>query len=460
MFAVIALVAFVTSVDNTIVATAAPSIAAELGLGLTATQWVTLGYMLPFAGLLLAGGAVIDRWGARPVLSAGLAVFGVGAIVGGLAGSAFVLITGRAVQGAAAALVVPATLSLLRTSVAPGKRPTGVAIWTASLAVALAAGPAIGGAVSEHLGWSWIFFGNVPFAVAPLLIIARLRVGRADPEQSSTLAPTALALGCAAMVLGTAALVGLGDHAAYGPVPWTAFAGAALIASVLFVHHDRRSHHPIVPRSLLRTRPIAGGLVVQLLWGLGVSGAFFFTPMAHQAALGIGPTAAAVPLVLVAVALVLATPFVAPAVRVFGPRATVAAGLIAVAAGLFAVAAVNHLPAVGPRIPGLILVGAGSAFTTPLTSHALDAAPESRSGTVSGLLTASRELSSALGVALIGAVLAVVARGDGLAVGYTAGLVVAGALELLAALAAALMLAPRTGVVREAQSDSRACSPT
>ncbi|NBH09433.1 MFS transporter, partial [Amycolatopsis sp. SID8362] len=159
---------------------------------------------------------------------------------------------------------------------------------------------------------------------------------------------------------------------------------------------------------LTGNRVFTGSLGLQLLWGLGISGIFFFTPLLHQEFLGLGPVGAGLPLVLVAVAVIAATPLVPRAVARHGPLRTVAGGLAVVGAGLLALAAVNRIPDVWPRVPGLVLIGAGSAFTVPMTSHALDVVAERHSGTASGLLTAARELSSALGVALIGAVLTAV----------------------------------------------------
>jgi MFS family permease len=445
---IIALVAFVTALDNTVVATAAPSIAADLRLGLAATQWITLGYMLPFAGLLLTTGTIVDRYGAGVVLRVGLAAFGGGALLAGGTRSEALLITARVLQGAAAALLVPATLSLVRNNLPERRRQAGAATWTAALAAALAAGPVVGGAISQYFGWSWIFFSNVPFALAGLLLAIGLPTAPARADERIN--ARGMLLAALTMVFGTAALVGLGDHRAYGPVPWTVFAAAAVLGATVFVLEDRRSARPIIPSTLLRRRFFTGGLVIQVLWGLGVSGVFFFTPLVHQRWLGLAPGAAALPLVAVAVALVLATPFVGGAVRRLGPGVAVAAGLFAVAAGLFAIAMVNHIPEVAPRIPGLVLIGAGSAFTVPLTTCALDVVSEEQSGIASGVLTAGREFSSALGVALIGAVLATVSAvgattatdtgvtglpaARSLADGYTVGLLVAAALELLAAL--------------------------
>ncbi|MEQ0559783.1 MFS transporter [Amycolatopsis sp. NEAU-NG30] len=446
---VIALGAFVTTLDNTIVAAGVPSIARDLALDLGALQWVALGYMLPFAGLLPVAGALVDRWGRRRALTAALLGFGAGAAAGGLAQSAWLLVAARVLQGTAAAFLLPGLLSLLRTNLDARGRTLGAAVWTACLAAALALGPALGGVLSEYLGWPWIFFVNLPFVAALLVLLpgavppGRLAAPRAPPA-------AAMVLVTASLVLVTTALAEPGVR-----VPLLA-AGAA--CGVAFLVRERRARERLVPAALTGNRVFTGSLALQLLWGLGISGIFFYTPLLHQEFLGLGPLGAGAPLALVAVAVVAATPLVPVAVTRLGPHRTVALGLAVVGAGLLGLAAVNHVPELWPRIPGMVLIGAGSAFTVPMTSHALDVVAERHSGTASGLLTAARELSGALGVALIGAVLTSVrgARlaagtppGAALAGGYTAGLLAAAALTLAGVLPAVRVLRARTSSPRD-----------
>ncbi|MEU3625406.1 MFS transporter [Amycolatopsis coloradensis] len=445
--AMIALGAFVTTLDNTIVAAGAPSIARDLALDLPALQWVSIGYMLAFAGLLPVAGTLVDRWGQAATLRAGLLTFGAGAAAGGLATTAWLVISARVLQGAAAAFLVPALLSLLRTNLDARRRALGATVWTACLAVALALGPTLGGVLSEYLGWSWIFFVNLPFVAAMLVLLRTLDTTGRDRGSKARPAVLSMLVVTTGMVLVTAAVVELG----------VVLGAAGVGFAIWFVRRERRARERLVPAELTGHRVFTGALIVQLLWGLGVSGVFFFTPLLHQESLGLGPMLAGLPLVAVAVAVVAATPLVPWAVPRFGPHRTVAAGLALVAAGLLAVAAVNHVPEVLPRLSGLVLIGAGSALTTPLTSHALEIVAEKHAGAASGLLTASRELSSALGVALIGAVLTVVrtaklgeGHGPALADGYTAGLLTAAALQLVGALLALRLLSGQTG-----QSPSR-----
>ncbi len=443
---VVTLGAFITTLDTNIVAAGAPSIARDLALDLTALQWVSIGYVLPFASVLLVAGSLVDRWGQRATLLAGLLAFGIGAAVGGLAGSAWLLIAARVVQGVAAAFVVPALLSMLRTNLEPKQRAVGAALWTASLAVALALGPAAGGLISEYLGWSWIFFVNLPFVAAMLVLVPATTTAGDGDRNGQRPAIASMVLVTAGLVLLTGALVDVGGVA--GALPYV-LGGAGIVVLAGFVLRERRVRHPLVAPELFADRRFAGALAVLLLWGLGVSGVFFFTPLLHQESLGLSPVQAGLPLILVAVGIVAVTPQVPRAVAAIGSGATISVGLVLVALGLAALAVINHIPEVAPRIPGLLLIGIGSALTTPLTSSSLELVREQDAGSASGLLTAARELSSALGVALVGAVLTAVRAGSlaagatagpALADGFTAGLWVAVALELSGAVLALVVI--------------------
>jgi MFS family permease len=382
LLSVAALTGFVTTLDNTVIAAAAPSIGRELGLGLISLQWIGIAYMLPYAGLLLPAGRLLDRFGRRHLVMAGCAVFAAGAVLGGVARTPESLLTARVVQGVAAAFVVPGTLSLIRTELPAGRRASAIAAWTAALAAALALGPWLGGVLAEYLHWSWIFYSNVPFAAAAFVLLAGTPAERHTPVRGS----------------------------------WSGLAA---------------------------NRVFAGSNALVLLWGLGISGIVFFTPLAYQETLGLGPADAALPLVVVAAGVIATTPFVPMVTRVLGPRHTVVLGLVVLAAGLLQLAVVHDETTMAPRLLGLALAGIGSAATAPLTTYALDQVGTGDAGTASGVLTTTRELSSALGVALIGAVLTSAAGGAGMAAGYTAALVVAAVLQLAGAALALIVLRPR-----------------
>src|SRR5918999_316403 len=170
---------FMIMLDNTVVNVALPAIAADLGVGLSELEWIVTGYALTFASLMLTGGKLADLLGRRLVFIVGLVIFTVSSLACGLAGSGDVLIAARVVQGAGAALMNPATLSIISATFPPEQRGMAIGIWAGVSALALAIGPLVGGLLTDHLDWSWIFFVNVPVGlvaiVASLLLIEESR---------------------------------------------------------------------------------------------------------------------------------------------------------------------------------------------------------------------------------------------------------------------------------------------
>lgn len=415
----IALVAFVTAMDNTIVVAAAPTIGRELGLGVTMLQWLSIAYLLPYAGLLLLAGALVDRFGERRTLLAGLTVFGVFAVAAAIAGDGALLIAARVGQGCGAALIVPATMSLVRTRLPQAARATGAAIWTAALAAALALGPWLGGVLAEYASWRWIFVAALPFVV-PAALLAPKDIPAGDATVRVRPTPAIVVTTGLVLVTGAVVLAGATTSLLLG------VAGIATLTA--FIRLERRAVTPLVPRRLVGDRPFLQINVVASLWGVGIGGVVFFTPLRYQDGLGLSPQAAALPLVLVAVALIVTAPLVPHVLTRIGPQWTIAGGLVLVAAGLVWLAIVDHLPGMGPRLVGLLVLGVGSACTTPLTALALDRADAEIAGAASGVLTASRELAGALGVALFGLVVSL-AGVESLA-GYRTGLLAAALLQL------------------------------
>ena len=172
---------FMAYLDNNIVNVAIPTIQRSLHLSVSGLEWVVSSYLLTLAGLLLVGGRLADVYGRRRVFQLGLAVFTVSSLAAGLAGSGGVLIASRAVQGIGAALLMPATLAVIVAAFTDAReRNTAIGIWAAAGALALALGPALGGLISQHLHWGWIFLINVPIGVITFVIAARYVTDR-DP---------------------------------------------------------------------------------------------------------------------------------------------------------------------------------------------------------------------------------------------------------------------------------------
>src|SRR5262245_64917903 len=170
---------FMIMLDNTVVNVALPSIQRDLDAGLSELEWILTGYALTFVSLMLVGGKVADAYGRRLIFVVGIVVFSFASLMCGLSGSADMLIGSRVFQGAGAALMNPATLSIIAATFPPRERGTTIGIWAGTSALALAIGPLVGGLITEHIDWSWIFFVNVPVGIlgiaASLLFIDESR---------------------------------------------------------------------------------------------------------------------------------------------------------------------------------------------------------------------------------------------------------------------------------------------
>ena len=438
---VAAFAGFVTALDNSVLMVALPTIGADLGLSTTGLQWIVVSYMLVFAGLLITAGALGDRFGSRRVLLIGLAAFAVTSLGCGVAGSGTGLALWRAGQGAAAALLVPTGLAVLRTGLHPRHRPLGIAVWTAALAAALAVGPALGGALAHFAHWRWIFLGAVPCCLAAFVLAAvTLRTGgRSAGTRLTLVGPAALSV---AMFAFTALLLDTGTAVA---------AVVAVTASLVFVLHERRTAHPLLPRAVVGRRVFVVGALAQSLWAVAITGLLFVSPPYLERVLGLTPAGSGLFYVPIALAVVVGTPLVAPMVRRFGPWHVAGLGLALVGAALLAIVRLAGHAHAAALLACLALAGFGSALTTPLTTVVLDSVEDRSAGVASGAVTAARELAGALGVAAVGSTFAASAATGDLARAYAAGVLVAA----LAVVVAFLLTASAAGVDKITRQPSR-----
>ncbi|MGE5286675.1 MAG: MFS transporter, partial [Micromonosporaceae bacterium] len=407
----IAIAAFLTTIDNTIVNVALPSIQRDLHMSLPALQWVVTGYLVAFSALMLTGGRLADRYGRRRVLLGGLALFTAASALAGASGDAATLLIARTIQGAGAALVLPSALAVAGSGRTARERDAAAAVWMAALAAALAMGPVVGGWLSQDFGWHWIFLVNLPPGIAGLLIGA-VAIGETRQD-------TAAGTDVAGLVCSTAALAATTFVLIEGPsIGWaslrvTAAAMIAAIAAACFGWAERRAAEPMIDPGLVRERVLRGGIAASVLWGTGINGVFFFTSLFLQRSAGFSATRTGLVFLPLAALVVLVTPFTPGLTARFGAAGTVAAGLVLVATGLALLALLTvptvpplaALPALGssgalpaasahpahfvlaaPHItltrllPGVVIIGVGSALTVPLTSSVLAAVPPSRTG--------------------------------------------------------------------------------
>jgi EmrB/QacA subfamily drug resistance transporter len=397
---------FMIMLDNTVVNVALPSIAADLNIGLSELEWIVTGYALTFASLMLTGGKLADLLGRRLIFIAGLAIFTLSSLVCGLAGSGELLIGARVVQGAGAALMNPATLSIIAATFPPRQRGMAIGIWAGVSAMALAIGPLVGGLLTEHISWSWIFFVNVPIGViaiaASLLLI---------PESKDESAEQRLDLpGLLTSGIGLFALTyGLIEANTYG---WTssrilgAFA-VAVAMLVAFVLLETRQRLPMLDLSLFRNGTFAGANLAVLLVALAMFGVFFFVSLYMQGVLGYSAVETGAAFLPLTILIMLTAPIAGKSSDRFGSRWLMTIGMILIAIQLFYFSRLGVEESYWNILPAMILGGFGMAMVmTPSAAAAVRALPVDKAGVGSAVLNAFRQVGGSMGIAVIGAIMA------------------------------------------------------
>jgi len=444
----VALATFMTYLDNNIVNVAIPAIQRDLHLSTSGLEWVVSGYILVFAGLLLAGGRFADAYGRRRLFLAGLAVFTAASFVAGLAGSVEVLIAARAVQGLGAALVTPTTLAIISHAYPdPRERTAAVGIWAGVGGLALAVGPLLGGLLSQHASWPWIFEINVPIGLATMALGA-WAISESRQTARRGLDVPGLVVSAVALTTLTWALIEGSGHGWTSPSILAALAVAAA-GGAAFVAIEQRATDPMVAISLFRERVFSGGIAALMLWAFGLFGIYFFTSLYLQDVLRFSPTEAGLAFLPMALCLVAGSVLSERVARAIGAHRSVTAGMVLMAVGIAGTALVGADAGYGALMPTFIVIGIGGGLTTPLTATVLGVMPPAQAGVASGLFNASREVAGLLGITVIGAILtarqsSVLRAGspqlDAFLSGYRLGLVVSAALVALGAVAAWLAL--------------------
>ncbi|KND37846.1 DHA2 family efflux MFS transporter permease subunit [Streptomyces acidiscabies] len=394
---------FITALDNLIVTTALPSIREDLGGGLQDLEWTVSAYTLTFAVLLMFGASLGDRFGRRRLFGIGLAIFTASSAAAALAPGMGELIAARAAQGVGAAIVTPLTLTLLSAAVPAERRGTAFGIWGAASGIAVATGPLIGGTLTEHLSWQWIFWVNVPIGLA-LIPLALLRLDKSrGPNPSLDLVGTLLASGGLFGIV-YALVRGNTDGWTSTPVLVGFTAGAALLVG--FVRYELRAEHPMLPMRLFRHRSFSAINAASLLMFLGMFGAIFLLSQYLQTVGGYSPMEAGVRMLPWTAMPMIAGPLAgALSDRIGGaPVVTVGMALNAVGLGLWALA-VEPQVSYTSLLPALIVCGIGMGmFFAPSGNLVMSTVRPEEQGIASGANNAIREVGGAVGVASLAAV--------------------------------------------------------
>jgi EmrB/QacA subfamily drug resistance transporter len=401
----------VVILDNTILNVALKTIQQDLSASQSQMQWAVDSYALVFAGLLIPWGVLGDRFGRKKLLALGMLIFGAMSALTAFSNGATELIAFRALMGIGAAAVQPQTLSIIQNVFEPEERGKAIGMWAGAAGMAIAIGPLAGGALLKYFWWGSVFLVNVPFVVVGVVAILILVPDSKDPHPNR-LDPTGIVLS----MMGLGALV-------YGIIEggnsnnWLRWntAGAIVLGVLLlaaFVQLERRSSHPTIDVSLFKNRQFASGGAVIGLTFFALMGSTFYLAYYLQAVKGYTALTAGVALIPVAVAMMIAAPLSSKLSARFGTRYVAGCGLLVVALSLSGYSLATQTTPQWMIEVLLFGQGAGMGVTmAPATTAIMSAVPREKAGAGSAVNNTVRQVAGALGVAVLGSILAVVYRG-------------------------------------------------
>jgi EmrB/QacA subfamily drug resistance transporter len=401
--AIVSIGLFMMVLDNLVVNVALPSIRHDLGATMQTLEWTVNAYVLAYAVLLLTGAALGDRLGRKRMFIGGVALFTAGSAAAALAPSIDALIAARAIQGVAAALVTPLTLTLIAEAFPPAQRGIALGVWSAISGIAVALGPLVGGALTQIASWHWIFWVNVPIGIALIpLAAARLTESRGEVKHLDLPGLVLASTGLFGIVFGLVRSQSLGWSS-----PEIVIALAAGTALVLaFIVHELRAPEPMLPMEFFANRGFAVTNVISLAMYFGMFGSIFFLSQFLQVVLHNTPLQAGVKLLVWTGAVMVISPAAGILSERYGSRLFMAAGLglQGVALGMLAMLASTHQSYASMLIP-FVLAGSGMAMVfAPSANAVLASVRTAQTGQASGATNAIRELGGVLGIAILGTV--------------------------------------------------------
>ena len=439
---------FMIMLDNTVVNVALPSIQRDLETDLSQLQWIVTGYALSFAALMLIGGKLADAYGRRLLFVAGILVFTLASLWCGLATSGDMLIAARVVQGVGAALMNPATLSIIAATFPPQERGMAIGIWAGVSALALAIGPLVGGLLTEHLSWHWIFFVNVPVGVLGIAASYLLIRESKDETHESLDLP-----GLATSALGLFALTyGLieANHYGWGSVRIAGSFVVSAAALAAFIAMERRRRAPMLDLTLFRSGTYVGANVAMLLVALAMFGVFFFVSLYMQNVLGYSAVQTGAAFLPMTVVIILCAPVAGKLSDRHGSRWLMATGMVLLGVQLLYLSQLGRDATFWNLLPAFVVGGLGMGLTmTPTAAAATRAVPVDKSGVGAAVLNAMRQVGGSLGIALMGAIVAQAAESrapiDGFMAGFERALLTAAAIAFAGAVVAFALVRPEAG---------------
>ncbi|MFF2494269.1 MFS transporter [Agromyces sp. NPDC058064] len=443
--ALIAAAQFVVIMDTSIIGVALPDIQAELGFTPESLSWVFNAYVVAFGGLLLLGGRLSDVFGARRVFVAGWVTLALGSVLAGAASNVGLEIAGRAVQGAGAALIAPAALTLLMVLFGgTPELPRAFAVYGAAAPIGGTAGVFLGGVLTEYASWPWVFYVTVPIAALVLVLtplaLPAVRGGRGSVDVLGAFTATA---GLAAVVYGVVRAPEVG-WASIETVT-ALVAGAALLVAFFVI--QARSRRPLLRLGIFRAPQLGAANLAQLLLGAAWVPMWFFLNLYLQQVLGAGAFASGAALLPMTALIVIGMVALAPRLQArFGAKPLIVAGFALLAAGLGWLALARPDGSyVADVLPASLVAALGMALAfVPSLGTAIGAARPEETGVASGLVNTSYQIGSAVGLAVLTAVGAAVTAGGtdatALTSGFSAAFLGAGVVALVGLIAAAALL--------------------
>ena len=410
VLAVMSLGTLIVFLDLTVVNTALPSISLDLGASTSELQWIVDAYVLALAGLLMFAGSVGDRFGRRRWMTFGLLVFGLGSVIGGLAGDVTMLIIGRAIQGLGAAFVLPATLSIVTNTFGRDERGKAIAIWTAVGGMGIGLGPAVGGYLVDRWDWNAAFWIHIPIIALALLGQIVVKESR-DPRNIGIDVPGAITatLGISTLVFG---IIQGTEEGWTSPLIIGSFAAAAALLA-LFVYVENRASDPMLPLRFFKNRDFTGSVVILGMMFFAGPATFFFLTQFFQIVQGKDPLEAGLLILPNAAAIVVASAIAPRLAQAIGPRRIVMLAMSIMTSSVVILTTVSADWGAGIEIGTIMWFGFGFGLGMPsLTDNVMASVPVEDAGIGSAVNDMARELGSALGVAVLGTLISSIYRSN------------------------------------------------
>jgi EmrB/QacA subfamily drug resistance transporter len=404
--AVLCLSLLITGLDNTILNVALPHLSESLGASNSQLQWIVDSYTLIYAGLILTTGSLGDRFGRKGALTLGLGVFGLGSVMSAFATSATMLIVTRGFMGIGGALIMPATLSILTNVFTdPKERGRAIGVWAGVAAGGIAFGPMIGGVLISHFWWGSVFLVNVPIVIGALVAGHFLLPTSKDPS-APRLDPLGALLSTAGLIVLLFGLIEAPSHGWGAPLIVGSFlAGIAILGA--FIAWELHTDHPMLEMAFFRNRRFSAANVAITLVFFALFGSSFLITQELQFVLGYSALKAGFAMMPIAVPMLILGPVSARLVERLGTKTIVTTGLVAVSAGLFWMSRISYGGGYLDILFPMILLASGMGLVmAPATESIMGSLPRAKAGIGSAMNDTTRQVGGALGVAVIGSVLA------------------------------------------------------